>query len=127
VLVIEDDPALAALLVRTFDRAGGTAVVAGDAAAAVAQAGAGSFDAVVCDLILPGIEGTALYHRFLDDFPDLAHRFVYITGWASDGRVRRLVEHTGRPVLHKPFQPAELVTLTRSLTAGSSSPVTARS
>ena len=56
-LVVEDDPALQATLVRTFARRGFVVAAVGDGPAALQRWAASPPDAVVLDLSLPGLDG----------------------------------------------------------------------
>ncbi len=56
-LVVEDDAALQATLVRTLSRRGFAVTAVGDGPAALARWAAGAPDAVVLDLTLPGLDG----------------------------------------------------------------------
>ena len=60
VLVVEDEVKMAALLRRGLSEEGLTVDVAGEGERAVAMAGASDYDAVVLDVMLPGIDGYAL-------------------------------------------------------------------
>ena len=41
--------------------------------------GGAEFDAIVCDVMMPGITGTELHERVAREKPELAPRFVFIT------------------------------------------------
>ena len=57
VLVVEDDPEMRELLVRTLEREGHQVSAVGDGVAALAQIAASSPDVVLLDLVLPGMDG----------------------------------------------------------------------
>jgi two-component system, OmpR family, response regulator len=57
VLIVEDEPKMAALLQRGFAEAGYAADAVGDGPAALLQATAVPYDVVVLDLMLPGMDG----------------------------------------------------------------------
>ncbi len=73
------------------------------------------FDVVVCDLMMPGIDGVAIYKRFLEDSPYLASRTIFCTGGAFGERARQFVARTGRPVLEKPVSKDALVDAARAM------------
>ncbi|MFN8108742.1 MAG: response regulator transcription factor [Thermoleophilia bacterium] len=60
ILVIEDDPTLADLLMRGLRDAGHDVVVHGDGREGLEAAAAGAFDAVVLDWMLPGMDGPSV-------------------------------------------------------------------
>jgi two-component system, OmpR family, response regulator len=59
-LVVEDDPQLARILVRNLEDRGHTAEVAETGAAAVERGRAGGFDVAILDWSLPDLEGIAV-------------------------------------------------------------------
>lgn len=73
------------------------------------------FDAVVTDLRMPGMSGMDLYRRILQDRPEIAASFVFITGDMLDTYTRDFLEAVNRPALTKPFRPSELSKTVRIL------------
>jgi DNA-binding response OmpR family regulator len=63
VLLVEDDPRLAALTARYFEQHGVTVTTARDGASAVTAAQSTTFDAVLLDLSLPGLDGLEVCRR----------------------------------------------------------------
>ena len=71
--------------------------------------------AILCDLHMPGTDGVALYDRILAERPELASRFVFISGGAHTERARRFLE-TRRPrLLEKPFSPQRVAETLRKV------------
>ncbi len=66
------------------------------------------YDAVLCDVMMPELNGVELFERVLRERPSLAQRFVFITGGVSNDGARVLLEQTARPVLRKPCPTREL-------------------
>jgi CheY-like chemotaxis protein len=66
------------------------------------------FDLVVCDLLMPDVTGMEVYEAVQREAPELAGRFVFITGGAFTGRARAFLDTVDRPVLEKPFDVAAL-------------------
>src|SRR5262249_52415244 len=79
VLIVEDEPALARALAEEIGR-WHEVVVAGSADAAFAALAAQTFDAVLCDLRMPGMSGESFYARVLEQSPEQAEGFVFMTG-----------------------------------------------
>jgi DNA-binding response OmpR family regulator len=63
ILVVEDDLKMAELLHRGLTREGHTVSVAGDGIDALEQARSRSFDAILLDVMLPGLDGIAVARR----------------------------------------------------------------
>lgn len=110
VLIVDDDDRVAhvaARALREYD-----VVVALDGRTALEQIGVGrAFDLVLCDLMMPGMTGMELYAAVSETDPELARRFVFMTGAAFSPDARSFVESTARPLLQKPFELSTLRTI----------------
>jgi len=71
-----------------------------------------SFDVIVSDIRMPGMDGMQLYNSARDVDARYAKNFIFITGDLVRGNNRNFVENTGCSYLEKPFSP---VTLYQSL------------
>ncbi len=108
VLVVDDDPLVARSIVRSLGQGCSvTTVGSGREALAVMGAG-GSFDVVLCDLMMPGMSGMDLHAEVEQRHPSLAGRFVFLTGGAFTSRSRTYLATTPCPALEKPFDPVAL-------------------
>ena len=104
VLVVDDDYDLAQLLreVLTFDNC--EVEIATNGMEAMDILRAGEFDAVICDLMMPRLDGEALYNDVVREYPFLASRFVFVTGQASrKAGFSDFVSRTGNHLIEKPF------------------------
>lgn len=77
-----------------------------------------TFDVVLCDLQMPGMSGSELYDAVKKRWPELAQRFIFITGGACSQEARQFLESPGLISIHKPFQAAELLELIEALATG---------
>jgi CheY-like chemotaxis protein len=116
ILLIDDDDAVRTALARVMQQTGWTVTGVANGRAALGALKGGTYDAIVCDLILPEREGTSVYEEIRDTFPNMSQRFVFVTGWSRDSNARKLLAHTGRPVLQKPVEPELLLRTIRELT-----------
>lgn len=62
------------------------------------------FDLVFCDLMMPETSGMEVYEKVSAHRPDLASRFVFMTGGAFTTQAREFLESTPVVCLHKPFE-----------------------
>jgi two-component system, NtrC family, sensor kinase len=108
VLVIDDDPRIAEAIRRMLaDAYQVTSVCTGHEA--LAQIGGErAIDVVLCDVVIPDLNGVDLYDEIRRLAPALAARFIFVTGWTGDPLVRDLLASTGCPVVTKPFEGSAL-------------------
>jgi len=74
-----------------------------------------AFDAVVCDLMMPGESGADLHAWIEQRHPALLGRLGYVTGGAYLAQPRELLTKLPNPCLEKPFEEEELLALVRRL------------
>jgi len=106
VLVVDDEPMVGVSLRRRLELDGivAVAVTSGEEALALIL-GAGvndAFDAIVCDLHMPGMTGMDVYGRLLSERPNLAKRMIFMTGGAFTTRSREFLERPGIKWIEKP-------------------------
>ncbi|MCY1036865.1 MASE1 domain-containing protein [Corallococcus sp. BB11-1] len=122
VLIVDDEPRLAQsmrLLLEPFH----DVVIVTDGEAALARVGQGeSFDVVLCDLQMPGMDGIAVYRRLVAQAPALVSRLVFISGGASSPEGRVFVETVANRVLEKPVRPDVLLATVEATLAGGGPP-----
>jgi CheY-like chemotaxis protein len=106
VLVIDDESLVARSLARLL--AAHEVTVLTSAVEALSRAVAGErWDVVLCDLMMPEMDGVELERRLAVEAPDLVPRIVYLTGGAFTDRSRDFLAG-GRTHLEKPVAPAVL-------------------
>ena len=111
--MIDDDATVAQVVVAYLERAGVAAEHAADGPAALAAAAVRPPDAVVLDLMLPGIDGLEVCRRLRAARPDLPVLMLTARGEEED-RVLGLQLGADDYVV-KPFSPRELVLRVQSL------------
>ena len=60
-------------------------------------------DLVICDLMMPIMNGMELFDRIQTLDPTLAQRFVFVTGGAMNPATQEFIDTVNRPVFYKPF------------------------
>jgi PAS domain S-box-containing protein len=102
VLVVDDDPlvlrSLTRVLARDFEVASARN---GREALDIVRAG-GTFDAMLCDLMMPELSGIELHELLEKDDPELARRTVFLTGGAFSPSAQTFLDSVGQPHLEKP-------------------------
>jgi signal transduction histidine kinase/ActR/RegA family two-component response regulator len=107
-LIVDDDVLVARTLARQLR--GNEVEIVGSGRQALArlrEAGA-EFDLVLCDLMMPDMTGMELYAEIRAHDPQLAARFLFISGGGITERSRRFLEEHAERVLAKPIDSAEL-------------------
>jgi CheY-like chemotaxis protein/anti-sigma regulatory factor (Ser/Thr protein kinase) len=124
ILIIDDQASLANALRRMLAREHQVEVVTEAREAVAILTGAASaggqpgFDIIICDLMMPGLSGDEVYLEVIQKCPQLAERFIFMTGGAFTARGSRFLEEVAAPVLQKPFDAARVRALVRAHAAG---------
>src|SRR3954452_14359455 len=87
VLVVDDDKQLASALQWILADENFLVDIAFDGEEALLKVKAHEYDAVICDLMMPRLRGDEFYLKARDLRPDLADRFIFITGFAADPKI----------------------------------------
>jgi PAS domain S-box-containing protein len=103
VLVIDDEPMIRSLVMRLLSGRFRVTAVDGVRAALATLNQAQDFDAVLCDLMMPGESGMDFFGVVRRLYPDLLGRIGFITGGAVTPDTSKFLETAARPVLNKPF------------------------
>jgi PAS domain S-box-containing protein len=103
ILVVDDEPVVASLLERVL-RAEHSVELADDGLKALSYLAAGAeYDLILCDLMMPHMTGEQVYERVCRDRPELAERFVFMTGGATGTAMGTFLESVPNERLYKPF------------------------
>ena len=102
VLVADDSDTLTSLVSDILTTEGHQVDVARTGTEAWDMLTAASYDAILCDVVLPGLDGLRLYRRVTHERPDLVPRLVLMSGRTE--QVRQFAAATGAAFLAKPFQ-----------------------
>jgi PAS domain S-box-containing protein len=113
VLVVEDEPALAAAVSEALADAGCVVERAGDGEEGLARVSAEPYDLVVCDLKMPRMDGMEFYRAMAAATPALARRVIFVTGDVAGTDAERFLEEAGCRWLSKPFRLGELLRAAR--------------
>jgi DNA-binding response OmpR family regulator len=114
-LLVDDDKQLASALQWILADENFLVDLAFDGDEALLKVKAHSYDAVICDLKMPNLEGDKFYLKARELRADLADRFIFITGYATDPQVRHFLIENEVKFLVKPFPIAGLISCVREL------------
>jgi two-component system, cell cycle sensor histidine kinase and response regulator CckA len=117
-LVIDDEPLVARSLKRVLRDHDVTLASTGEQAVDLLTSNGSHFDLVLCDLMMPGMTGMDVFGAVTDKMPELADRFVFMTGGAFTSGARDFLDHVANERIEKPFDPNRLRTLVRERTQG---------
>ena len=112
-VLVVDDEAVVAHTLKVLLQGEHDLVVAESGAEALEllqgeAASAPTYDAILCDLMMPGMTGMELFEVLRREYPALAGRVVFMTGGVSMMRVSEFLESVPNAKFEKPFDIAEL-------------------
>lgn len=101
ILLAEDDDQMRAFLTRALLRAGHLVDAVPDGETALVEAGKASYDLLLADVVMPGIDGIELARRVTAD--QLGVKVMFITGFAAVAMQDPEVGGRRQRVMAKPF------------------------
>jgi CheY-like chemotaxis protein/anti-sigma regulatory factor (Ser/Thr protein kinase) len=103
-LVIDDDAGMVRAYRRMLAQHDAVVVSSGQEALDLI-AGGSQFHLILCDLMMPEMDGPQLYEGIAARAPELVRRIVFCTGGAFTARAREFIATIPNPVLDKPITP----------------------
>ena len=101
-LVIDDDPGVARALRRALVQGDVTVAIGG--LAGIAALEKEHFDVVLCDVMMPDVNGIDVHRRLRELRPGAEHAMVFVTGGTFTEDARAFLEAIPNPRLSKPFE-----------------------
>jgi len=108
ILIIDDEPLLGQTLLYAFKGRHDVSICTSGREALSRLETDTSFDLVLCDLMMPDVNGAAVYTAVKRDHPEPAERFVLMTGGAFTARAREFLSQHPGAQLEKPFNIADI-------------------
>ena len=108
VLLVDDEESLRKNIFRVLSADGHDVSMASDGDTAWELIQGKAFDVIMVDLRMPGLNGQELFQRAKEYSPDLANKFVFMTGDSISTEASNFLKSTGNPVLSKPFEVDEV-------------------
>jgi DNA-binding response OmpR family regulator len=110
ILLIEDEPSVAAFLRIALERRGYEIVSSNSAADGLQLLATGDFSGVISDFRTPGgISGADVQDWLRRHRPELATKIVFITGDTASEETAALLAQAGTPCVEKPFRVHQLM------------------
>jgi signal transduction histidine kinase/ActR/RegA family two-component response regulator len=103
VLIVEDEPTVAQLLVDILTEEGHQAEATVDSQEGLARLSRKNYDLVICDLRMPRLDGREFYEALVRTKNPARSRILFITGDTVARGTQQFLESTGMPHLAKPF------------------------
>lgn len=113
ILVIDDEILVGRSMRRGLSEHRVEIATTGDEALSLLEAE--EFDLVLCDLMMPDRSGIDIYAAVREARPDLARRFVFVTGGTFSERARTFLAEIENPVYEKPFDLSRVQQLLESM------------
>lgn len=108
VLVVDDEASLQLLLSSILELDEYMVDVARDGLEACQKVQNTWYDAIVCDVRLPHMDGAEFYATLAASNSRQASRVMFVTGYDLDPLTKEALDRTGRPLLRKPFTLEEI-------------------
>ena len=119
VLVVDDDPAIRAMVRKALERHGFAVDTANDGVEALTRLEAGAYDLLVLDLMMPRLDGFGVLERLDDAETSAGSRppKILIMTAAAPSILQRLPQERVAAILTKPFDIAVLIESAKMLSA----------
>lgn len=108
VLVVDDDRQVSVMLEAWLEALGYGVEVADSGAKALSLLADNDYDAVICDLLMPEMCGDEVFRVCRERRPEVARRFVFLSGSPGEVASSDRSAATGQPYLPKPCRLAEI-------------------
>jgi two-component system phosphate regulon response regulator PhoB len=122
ILVVDDEPDVAELVMLVLQRDGFEVDAVHSGRDALERlAAAQPYDLIVCDMVMPDMDGAALY-RAVQQGPAPHPRLLFLSGYYDAGGYEEFLRAAGVPTVTKPFDVERLKATVRRLLAATVDP-----
>ena len=109
IMVVDDEITITELVEDLLSRYGADVEFFNSGSDAFDKLCVQSYDAIICDQRMPGVNGQSLYRLVESLDPEQAKRFIFVTGDVLNDRTREFFAQTGARYLQKPFRLDDLL------------------
>jgi two-component system NtrC family sensor kinase len=121
-LVVEDEPAVLDLVVTLLTDSGWHVDVAAGGKIGLDRVKGRRYDLIVSDVRMPEGGGDEFYRKAIAHDPEVAKRFLFITGDTANPAAWRFLQDARVPVLEKPFAASAFLDAVRTIATLTASP-----
>ena len=104
ILLVEDDAQYSLILKEYLESFDFSVTIAGDGVQGMKRVMEKDFDIIICDLLMPNLPGDMFYIGVERVKPNLAKRFIFITGHQNNPKISEFVKKVRALTLFKPFE-----------------------
>lgn len=115
ILVVDDEPTVARSTARAISRDHDVVIENDPSRARDRLLADEAFDLILCDLAMPVVSGQELYRTVAAARPELAGKFVFVTGGTFTPEARAFLASVKNPCLMKPFSIESLREIVRDV------------
>lgn len=108
VLIVDDEPTVARALKRALSRQHAVDV-AGGGRAGLELLSAAPYDVVLCDMLMPEMDGMSFAHEVCSRDPAMLGRLVMMSGSVPNGHVATLKDGRALRTIGKPFELLDVI------------------
>jgi CheY-like chemotaxis protein len=116
ILIAEDDSAVREFVSRALRHQGHDVTAVEDGLHALERMAADSYDLLITDIVMPGLDGIALALKAAKEYPDMA--ILMMTGYAAERQRAHNLESLIHQVVAKPFSLQQICDAARDALAG---------
>ncbi len=109
ILVVEDDDSNRAVMAKLFRKLGHQVITVSNGYEAFDVIQREQLDCIISDLHMPTLGGKTLFEQVENKKPDMASRFIFVTGDYTRPESYEFLQKSGRPVVGKPYELEQLL------------------
>ena len=108
-ILILDDEEMLAKFIRFALEPKNTVTVVSDGVDGVRCVQQNDYDVIICDMMMPKLSGDMFYAAVERIKPYLCSRFIFMTGYTEDPKIKAFISKIDGLMLHKPFKTADVL------------------
>ncbi len=109
ILVVEDDLSNRVVMAKLFRKLGHEVITVSNGYEAFEVIQGEQLDCIISDLRMPTLGGKTLFEQVENKKPDMASRFIFVTGDYTRPESYEFLQKSGRPVVGKPYELEQLL------------------